>query len=261
MSSASTATVRATLENGVARVLLDAPPLNIIDIPMMQALGAALAGVLPGADLLVMSGAGSKAFSAGVEVSDHVPERVGEMLRTFHAVFRQIAGAKCLTIAAVQGHCLGGGCELATFCDFVVATESATFGQPEIKLGCFPPVAMVTLPRLCGLRASLDLILTGRTISAGEAQKMGLVTRVVADDRLDDGVEIILQELRALSPSVLEITRRALRGSGSFDFERELAEMETLYLGELMKTADAAEGIRAFMEKRAPVWKGGLAPE
>jgi cyclohexa-1,5-dienecarbonyl-CoA hydratase len=256
MPPAATTSVHARIEQRVARITLDRPPLNIIDIPMAQALDAALADVLPRVDVLVFLGAGAKAFSAGVEVRDHVPERVREMLGSFHQVFRGLAAAKCLTIAAVQGHCLGGGCELATFCDFVVATESATFGQPEIKLGCFPPVAMITFPRLCGLRAALDLILTGRVISAREAQQLGLVTRVVPDDRLDDGVNRLLDELGALSPAVLQMTRKALRRSGNFDFERELVEVEKLYLDGLTKTEDAAEGVRAFLEKRAPVWKG-----
>jgi cyclohexa-1,5-dienecarbonyl-CoA hydratase len=256
MPPAATTSVHLSVEQRVARVTLDRPPLNIIDIPMAQALDAALADVLLRADVLVFQGAGAKAFSAGVEVRDHVPERVREMLGSFHQVFRRLAAANCLTIAAVHGHCLGGGCELATFCDFVVATESATFGQPEIKLGCFPPVAMITFPRLCGLRAALDLILTGRAISAGEAQRLGLVTRVVPDDRLDDGVSRLVEELRALSPKVLGLTRSAMRHNRDVSFERQLDAVEEFYLTELMKTEDAAEGVRAFLEKRAAVWKG-----
>src|SRR5712692_8255110 len=122
MSTTATASVHSSVDKRVARVILDRQPLNIIDIPMMQALDAALADVVPRADVLVLCGAGSKAFSAGVDVRDHAPESVGRMLRAFHAIFRRIARAKCVTIAAVRGPCLGGGCELATFCDFVVAT-------------------------------------------------------------------------------------------------------------------------------------------
>src|SRR4029077_20273633 len=144
--------------------------------------------------------------SAGADVADHAPKRVRKMLSTFHAVFRRLAEADCLKIAAVHGYCLGGGMELATFCDFVIATESAQFGQPEIKLGCFPPVAMVTLPNLIGMRAAADLILTGRQIGAAEAQRLGLVTRVVPDSELRNGVGKLLEELRALSPSVLQLT-------------------------------------------------------
>ena len=256
MPTTRAASVHSSVIERVARITLDRPPLNIIDIPMAQELAAALDELLPRVDVLIFEGAGTKGFCAGVEVRDHVPERVSGMLGSFHRIFRQLAGAKCLTIAAVQGHCLGGGCELATFCDFVVATESATFGQPEIKLGCFPPVAMITLPRLCGLRAALDLILTGRTISAIEAQQLGLVTRVVPDDRLDDGVNRLVGELRALSSKVLGLTRSALRHNRDISFERQLDALEEFYLGELLKTEDAAEGIRAFLEKRAPVWRG-----
>lgn len=256
MATTAATSVHSRVENRVARITLDRPPLNIIDISMMQALDAALGDALTRADVVIFAGAGTKGFSAGVEVRDHTPERVGEMLRSFHAAFRRLARADCLTIAAVHGHCLGGGCELATFCDFVVTTESASFGQPEIKLGCFPPVAMLTFPRLCGLRAALDLILTGRLITAGEAQQLGLVTRIVPNDRLGDGVDRLVAELRALSPKVLQMTRNALRHNRDISFERQLDAMEQFYFTELMKTADAAEGIRAFIEKRAPVWKG-----
>jgi cyclohexa-1,5-dienecarbonyl-CoA hydratase len=151
---------------------------------------------------------------------------------------------------------LGGGAELATFCDFVIASESATYGQPEIKLGCYPPLALVTYPALAGPRAALDLILTGRTISAREAQQIGLVSRVVGNDQLDAEVEKLLGEMHRLSPAVLRLTRRALWQRNGFDFERGLHEMEELYLKELMRMEDPHEGIRAFLEKRQPVWHG-----
>lgn len=249
-------TIQVFIEDRTARVALDRPPLNVLDIPMMRALGHQLERLTTACDFIVFQAAGPKGFSAGVEIRDHAPERVAEMLAVFHDIFRQLARADCLTVAAVHGHCLGGGMELAAFCDFVLATESAKFGQPEIRLGCFPPVAMVTLPRLVGLRAALDLILTGRTISAREAQRMGLVTRVVADDALASSVEALLSELRAQSPIVLRLCRRALRGEGQADFEKELQAMEELYLDKLMKTQDAQEGIRAFLEKRMPTWQG-----
>ncbi len=249
-------TIHLHAERATAWVTLDRPPLNVLDIPMMKSLSRALARATPACDFLVLQGAGAKAFSAGAEVRDHTPERVGEMLAAFHDVFRQLSRAGCVTIAAVHGHCLGGGMELAAFCDFVLATESAEFAQPEIKLGCFPPVALVTLPALVGWRAALDLILTGRSVSAREARELGLVTRVVADDALAQAVDALLGELRALSPVALRLARRALWRSRQAEFEMELAAVEQLYLGELMKTEDAREGIRAFLEKRAPAWKG-----
>src|SRR6202521_2044624 len=248
-------TIQLRLEDRTAWITLDRPPLNILDISMMQALDAALERALSKCDFVIFQGAGPKAFSTGAEIADHTPERVGKMLSAFHAVFRRLAGAECLKIAAVHGFCLGGGMELATLCDFVIATESAQFGQPEIKLGCFPPVAMVTLPHLIGMRAAADLILTGRQIAAAEAQRIGLVTRVVPDSELRDAVGKLLEELRALSPSVLQLTRETLWNLHSTEFAKQLDEVERVYLSGLMKTHDAQEGIRAFLEKRKPVWK------
>jgi len=252
----ATENIRVRTEGRTAWVTLDRPPLNIIDIPMMHAFGRALHQLAGHCDFLVFEGAGPKGFSAGVEVRDHTPDKVREMLSAFHGVFRQLWRGDWITIAGVHGHCLGGGCELATFCDFVVAAESAQFGQPEIKLGCFPPVALVTLPALCGPRAALDLILTGRTISAREAQQLGMVTRVVPGDSHAQGLDDLLGELHALSPFVLRMTRRALWGRAEGEFEQALHDAEELYLKELVKSEDAQEGIRAFLEKRAPVWKG-----
>ena len=249
-------TIQLRIENRTAWITLDRPPLNVLDIAMMESLDAALERALPKSDFVVFEGAGGKAFCAGADVADHTSERVGKMLRAFHAVFRRLASADCVTIAAVRGYCLGGGMELATFCDFVLATESAQFGQPEIKLGCYPPVAMLMLPRRIGMQAAAHLILTGHQISATEAHSLGLITRVVPDDDLHAAVEAHLGELRTLSPSVLHLTRKTLWRLHWADFLKQLEEVERAYLSELMQTDDAQEGIRAFLKKRKPVWKG-----
>jgi cyclohexa-1,5-dienecarbonyl-CoA hydratase len=249
-------TVHVQLEGRTAWLTLDRPPLNILNISAMKELFSVLDRVLPEIDFLVFRGAGRKAFSAGAEVRDHAPDRVADMLAAFHDVFRRMVRSDCITVAAVHGHCLGGGMELAAFCDFLLATESAKFGQPEIKLGCFPPLALLILPRVCGLRAALDLILSGRTISAREAQAIGLVTRVVPDDRLETGAREFLDELRAHSPAVVRITHHALTETWRDEFDAKLTAIEQLYLGDLMNTEDAREGIRAFLEKRAPIWQG-----
>jgi len=249
-------TIQLRFEQRTAWITLDRPPLNILDTAMMESLGAALDRALPKSDFVIFQGAGAKAFCAGADVGDHTPQRVRNMLHAFHGVFRRLASAECLTIAAVHGYCLGGGMELATVCDFVLATQSAQFGQPEIKLGCFPPVAMVMLPRRIGIRAAADLILTGSQVSAAEAHRLGLVTRVVPDHELPEAAEALLKELRTLSPSVLRLTRKTLTHLHSAEFLKRLEEVERVYLSELMQTHDAPEGIRAFLEKRKPVWKG-----
>lgn len=229
---ASQVTAQFRPEHRTAWITLDRPPLNILDIPMMGLIDAALDRALRNCDFLVFQGAGPKAFSAGVDVADHTPERVAGMLSAFHRIFRRLATADCVTIAAVDGYCLGGGMELATFCDFVLATESAQFGQPEIKLGCFPPVAMITLPQLIGMRAATDLILTGRQIDAAEAQHLGLVTTVVPADGLSLAVNKLLDELGALSPAVLNLTRKTLWRLYASEFAAQLDEVEQVYLSD-----------------------------
>src|SRR5437879_2856885 len=249
-------TIQLRLENRVAWITLHRPPLNILDVAIMQTLDAVLERTLPQCDFVIFQGAGPKAFSAGAEIADHTPERVEKMLSAFHSVFCRLAAADCLKIAAVHGYCLGGGMELATFCDFILAAESAQFGQPEIKLGCFPPVAMVTLPHLIGMRAAAHLILTGNQIGAAEACRFGLVTRVVPDVELPLAVDKLLEKLRKLSPAVLKLTRRTLGRIHSADFAEQLETVERVYLSVLMKSHDAREGIAAFLEKRAAVWSG-----
>ncbi len=249
-------TIQLSIENRTGWITLNRPPLNILDIAMMRDLDAALKSAIPKCNFLVFRGEGPKGFSAGADVADHAPKRVGKMIASFHAVFRSLAAADCISIAAVDGYCLGGGMELATFCDFVVSCVSAQFGQPEIKLGCFPPMAVITLPMLIGMRAASDLILTGRQIGASEAQLLGLVTRVVPDHELSDAVEELLHDLRMLSPAVLRMTRRTIWKLHVPDFNERLAEVERIYLSKLIKSADAREGVRAFLEKRAPSWQG-----
>ena len=249
-------TVHVHAENRTTWITLDRPPVNVIDIPMMHALSKVLYDVTAKSDFIVFQGAGEKGFSAGVEVRDHTPDRVREMLAAFHGIFRQLWKADCITIASVHGYCLGGGCELASFCDFVIAGEGAFFGTPEIRLGCFPPVALVLYPHLVGPRAAMHLLLTGRNFSAAEAFQMGLVTRVAPDDGVKHEVDALLAELRSLSPLILRRLRRELWRDCGLDFEKLLHEAEEMYLNEIVRTDDCVEGIRAFIEKRTPVWKG-----
>lgn len=241
----------------MARVVLRNPPLNVIDIPMMEELADSLAEIEARANIsiIVLSGEG-RAFSAGVDVAAHAPDKIEEMLAKFHAVIRALIATKKVTVAAVHGHCLGGGAELAMVCDIVYTTESALWGFPEIKLGCFPPVACTALPALVGQKRAAELILTGRTIAGQEAAEIGLANHVVRDDELAGAVEKCVAQLRGLSPSALAIAKKASYAWDAMHFDKGLTRAERLYLDELMKTEDAQEGIRAFLEKRPPRWTG-----
>jgi enoyl-CoA hydratase/carnithine racemase len=171
-------------------------------------------------------------------------------------VIRGLVASKKVTIAAVHGHSLGGGAELAMVCDMVYTSSSAQWGFPEIKLGCYPPVACTALAALVGQKRAAELILTGRTISGNEAAEMGLANRAVPPEELDATLNRTLKELLRLSPAALAVTKKAVYGWDAMHFDKGLARAEKIYLEELMKTVDAQEGILAFMEKREPNWVG-----
>ena len=250
--------VETSQRTGALFLRLNRPPLNIFNMEMMGEINQALddAVTRPEIRFIVFAGSGPKAFSAGADAKDHTPDRVAEMLDRFHRIFRTLYASDKISVARVHGHCLGGGCELATFCDFVIAAEDARFGQPEIKLGCFPPVAAVIFPALIGQRRAMELRLSGRTITAQEAHLMGLVNRVVPASELDAAVDECIAQLSQLSAPVLALAKKAIFAATGLDFNRALSEVEEIYLKSLMKTADAQEGIRAFLEKRPPVWQG-----
>jgi cyclohexa-1,5-dienecarbonyl-CoA hydratase len=251
--------VRLTLDvsASVARIVLRNPPLNVIDIRMMEELAQVLGEIeaRPDVSVVVLTGEG-KSFSAGVDVAAHTPEKVEEMLLKFHNVVRALVASRKVTIAAVHGHCLGGGAELTMVCDILYTATSAQWGFPEIKLGCYPPVACTALAALVGQKRAVELILTGRTISGTEAAEIGLASRAVSDADLDAAIERVTHELQQLSPAALAITKKAVYAWDAMHFDKGLARAEKIYLEELMKTADAQEGSRAFMEKRESKWTG-----
>ena len=251
------ARVAVNIAPPLARLVLNHQPLNVIDIAMMEELAQALEEIEARSDVSVvaLSGAG-RAFSAGVDVAAHTPDKVEGMLVKFHAVIRALVASRKVTVAAVHGHCLGGGAEIAMVCDVVYTTASAEWGFPEIKLGCYPPVACTALAALVGQKRAAELILTGRTISGIEAAEMGLANRAVTNEELTVAVDRLVEELVRLSPAALAITKKAVYAWDATHFDKGLARAEKIYLDELMKTADAQEGIRAFMEKRAPKWMG-----
>jgi cyclohexa-1,5-dienecarbonyl-CoA hydratase len=245
------------LQVPVARLTLQNHPLNIIDIPMMEELSAALVEIEANPDITVVILSGTqKAFSVGVDVAAHTPDKVEEMLAKFHAVIRALVASKKVSIAAVHGHCLGGGAELAMVCDLVYTSELATWGFPEIKLGCYPPVAVTALAALVGQKQAADLILTGRNITGKEAAGIGLANAVLAEVDLEHAVQDAVHHLSQLSPAALAITKKAIYAWDSIHFDKGLARAEKIYFEDLMKTHDAQEGTNAFLEKRQPKWKG-----
>jgi cyclohexa-1,5-dienecarbonyl-CoA hydratase len=249
-----------TLEkrDGVARLVLNKPPLNVLDIAMMREINTALEGLNGDLSVKVLAfeaAEGSKAFSAGVDIADHTDDKVEEMITVFHRIFRLLDGLEVPTVAVVGGAALGGGCEVALFCDMIIASEKASFGQPEIQVGVFPPVAVVALPGIIGPKKTMELVLTGDRIRAAEAERLGLVNKVVPPDELGAAADELLGKLSKLSAAVLRLTKRAVRVGSVGSFGDGLAAVEEVYLGPLMATEDAQEGLAAFMEKRAPVWK------
>ena len=250
--------IHLSIKDRVGRIAFARPPLNVFNIAMMREIGAGIAECVRERDMVAIvfeAGPEMRAFSAGVAVEEHADETIYQMLDTFHAIFRALEQAGKPTIAVVDGAALGGGCELVAGCDIVVASDRARFGQPEIKLGVFPPVAAVLLPRIIGDKRARELMLTGELIDATEAQRLGLVNYLVPSQQLAQKTEEILAKLRESSAPALEATRRAIDAARGLTFEEALCKVENIYLNELMKTEDAHEGVNAFMEKRKPVWR------
>jgi cyclohexa-1,5-dienecarbonyl-CoA hydratase len=250
--------IKFNIEEHVGRITFARPPLNIFNIAMMREIGEAINECATQREMVAIlfeAGADARAFSAGVAVEEHAEETIYQMLDSFHGIFRALEQVGKPVIAVVDGAALGGGCELVAGCDIVIATERSRFGQPEIKLGVFPPVAAVLLPRIIGDKRARELILTGELIDAEEALRLGLVNQVVPHRELGQKTEELLVKLRELSAAALEATKRAIDTARGASFEDALRRVEDLYLNELLKTEDAHEGINAFMQKRKPAWK------
>src|SRR5438105_746928 len=237
------------------RITLSDPPLHILDITMLDELRDALLRVSSDRHALIITSSGDKAFSAGASVQDHLGDRVAIMLKEFHECFRMLAKLDIVTVALVRGVALGGGCELALACDFVLASDRARFGQPEINLGVFPPVAAYQLSRQIAPRKGLELLLSGEPIDAATAERLGLINAVFAAADFDAQSDRWLERIYRQSASSLRFAKKAFRLAQSADFDERLAAVERLYLQELMKTDDAVEGLNAFIEKRKAVWK------
>ncbi len=247
--------VARTHDERVLRVTLATPPANILDGQALAEIATVVdrAAAEPQLRAIVFAAQG-KHFSFGASVEEHRKEAAGKMIHSFHALFKKIVACPVPTIALVRGQCLGGGMELVTFCNFILAEPSARFGQPEIVLAVFPPVAAVILPRLVGQARADDLILTGRVIDAETAQQWGMV-HAVGDDGEAELEKLLSKHLVPKSAMALRFANRAGRAQWNVAVTAELDAMEKLYVDELMATEDAVEGIESFLAKRSPEWK------
>ena len=248
--------LRLERRDRVATLAIDRPPLNILDLPTLERLGN-LVRELSQEDLqlLVLRSATPRAFSAGVAVEDHTPDKIERMLSSFHGLLEGLRRLPFLTLAAVQGHCLGGGLELAAACDFIAAAGDAHLGQPEVQLGCYPPYAAALYPSRIGYARTLELLITGRILDADEAREIGLVTWLLPADSFDAAIEDLTGKLTAHSAAVCRLIKRAVRASIESSWPQALAESERIYLEELTRTDDMREGLEAFLAKRKPSWR------
>jgi cyclohexa-1,5-dienecarbonyl-CoA hydratase len=249
--------IRYGVNDDLATLTVNRAPFNVLDIRTMMEINQALDLCASDASvkMLVLTGSGEKAFSAGVEVADHTPDKVNQMIEVFHGIFRRLQKLPMPTVAAVNGVALGGGMELAIGCDMIVAAAGAKFGQPEIKLAVFPPIAAVLLPRLMPPARAMEVLLGGENFTAEEGLAMGLINRVFARESFVTDVQAFLVPFLKLSRVALLSTRRAVREADGKPFAAALDTVEHIYLKELMQTDDAKEGLAAFLEKRKPVWR------
>jgi len=239
----------------VARITIERPPLNVLTTAMMRAMASLIdrAGALPTVRVLRVDAVG-KAFSAGVDVADHVGDALAPMLESLEQLFAAFERLAIPSVSVVHAAALGGGCELALATDLCLASERASFGQPEIRLGVFAPPASVLLPRMVGERRALGLLLGGETISATEAGAMGIANRTFPDATFAADADAWIARLAASSGAALRLAKRAVtatRGLAVLEAHRQAMK---IYSEELMQTEDAAEGLRAFMEKRPAHW-------
>lgn len=245
-------------EGRSAEIKINKPPYNVLDIRTMDEINIALDDVKKSQqdlNVLLITAEGDKAFSAGVDVADHTSDKMERMLESFHGIFRRLDSLDIVTIAGVKGSALGGGCELAIGCDLIVCADNAKFGQPEIKLAVFPPIAITYLSQIVGTKKAFEIILLGENISAEEAKIYGLVNQIFPLQEFDVKLKDYIKKFEIMSGSALKVTKKTFKKSLKFNFEEILSQAERDYLKELMVLEDANEGINSFLEKRKPVWK------
>jgi cyclohexa-1,5-dienecarbonyl-CoA hydratase len=242
-------------KDGVAKLIINRPPLNILDIDILEEMNQALTELRTDDEVkvVVITGAGNKAFSAGVAVGDHLGEKLPKMVEVFNKLFILLVEVDKPTIAVVNGLALGGGCEIVAGCDMAIASEKARLGQPEIKLGVYPPPASVLFPRILGRRKAFELILSGDSINAREAERIGLINKAVPEEEFDKATEEFIKRFTANSGLTLTQARRAVYRNFDLEFH-EAMEVTGVDATLVMSGENSVEGLKAFLEKRKPVW-------
>ena len=248
--------LHVAVEDGIAEIVLDRPPLNVLDIALLHELADTLDDLGAQRDLrLIVIRANGKAFSAGVDVGQHFGSDLGPMLEAFSRAAGRLLASEVPTLAVAHGAALGGACELVALADLALMADDAQIGCPEIRLGVVPPVAAAYFPRLIGLQRAAALILTGDAITGAEAARIGLIWKSVPRERLDAEARAVIERFRGLSASALRLARRTLRGATRLPPHQAIVEASDLQVRSIPEMADAQEGLRAFIEKRAPVWQ------
>jgi cyclohexa-1,5-dienecarbonyl-CoA hydratase len=254
-ATAASSTVRVAIEKGIATVTLDRPPLNVLTIAMLGELERAIRELQTDGELrlIVIRGAG-RAFSAGVDVGEHLGDSLGPMLDAFARVATALIDSEVPTLSVVQGAALGGACEIVALCDLAIAADDAKLGTPEITLGVVPPVGAAVFSALVGLQRANALVLTGEPVSGAEAAAWGLVWRSVPLHRLEDEVRAIAEKFAGRSAASLRLAKRTIRVSARAALGAAVAAANDEQLRSVPRIADAQEGLRAFVEKRPPRW-------
>jgi enoyl-CoA hydratase/carnithine racemase len=248
-----------TLEkkDGITKLTINRPPVNVVNYDTLMEINAALEALGKDGEtkILLIRGSGNRAFCAGIEVKDHLGEMMPRMMKEFDRMFRLLRGLGKPSIAVVNGVALGGGCELVAGCDMAIAAEKAELGQPEIKLGGLAPAAAALFTRIMGEKKAFELILLGENISAKEAERIGLVNKVVAEEELDATAEELARRLIDKSSLSLKLVRDALyQCADTAEFDKAVQKGTELGI-KTWETEDGQEGLKSFLEKRKPVWK------
>lgn len=241
---------------GGTTLLLDRPPLNILNLPMLQEIIAALEEVASdrSSRVLLIRGKG-KCFSAGMDVADHLPDKVELMLDLMRKTLRHLLDLEIPTISALHGSAMGGGLEIAVMTDLTFAAAGTKLAQPEIKLGVFPPLAVAHYSDLIGYKQTAELVFSGKTYTAEEAAGIGLINAAFPAEEFDARVDEVTRTIASYSRPVLAATKHALRKAQGKELFHALETAEKIYMERVMSTEDAIEGLKSFLEKRSPEWK------